>query len=366
VFVTTESGSGRLADWRDSQGQQGTAAGDAVCAALASRAGLPGTFRAWLSDSHADAYCRILGLSGQHANQCGVTQLPAAGPWISTLGEPFGASLDAILEGNIDAPIRGDQNGTRVATGLLMRTGTGFAGGIDPQNPSTCLEWTSSGSEQSPSSRTGYTAGFWTEDTTQDCGINERLYCFEVGTGPALPATPPGKLAFITSQTGPGDLGTWTGAGGAIGIAAGDNICRAAAADAGHSNASRFKAWLSDSHVDAMDRLQWPGPWVRPDGAVIALDKAQLASGTLSGTLSQNELGNYVLYNQANLDLFAWTGTSGAGRKTNDVCTDWTDNSNDHAGSDGLSCAGSRIWSDFQNSAQCGSYHFALYCFEDE
>jgi hypothetical protein len=369
AFVSSSSGIARFGDWSDARGQQGTAAADAICGALASRAGLAGAFRAWISDSRDDAYCRVLGLGGKRANQCGGGPLPPGGPWISTLGEPFGESLDAVLAGAIDAPIRGDERGADVGPGAPLRTGTGFQGGLDSFEPaSTCSDWTAaSDTEQSVGSESGYTAGFWTESLNASCASAGRLYCFEIGdgAGPALPATPAGKLAFVTSDVGGGDLGAWSGAGGATGIAAGDNICRNAAARAGLANAATFKAWLSDSSVDAIDRLSWPGPWVRGDGALIAPDKTVLTSGELSGSISMNERGEYVLFTAGKFDEIAWTGTTAAGRKDANRCTDWTDQSGAVHGAGGVDDAASPSWSD-NAYFPCVGPPLALYCFADQ
>jgi hypothetical protein len=84
------------------------------------------------------------------------------------------------------------------------------------------------------------------------CSGAYRLQCFQVGSGPALPAYAlPGKRVFVTSANGTGDLGSWPSAGTATGINAGDATCRSLAANAGLPNASNFKAWLSTNAINA-------------------------------------------------------------------------------------------------------------------
>jgi hypothetical protein len=65
----------------------GLEAADAICQSRAEAGGLNGTFRAWLSDDDDDAYCRIHGLSGKKAENCGQGSLPDfAGNWVRTDG----------------------------------------------------------------------------------------------------------------------------------------------------------------------------------------------------------------------------------------------------------------------------------------
>jgi hypothetical protein len=98
VFVTSVQGDGNLGSWPDAGGKTGLAAGDAICRARAKAAGLPGTFRAWLSDNKHDAYCRIHNLDGKMADNCGKASLPvAAGPWVRTDGFPFSGTINQML-----------------------------------------------------------------------------------------------------------------------------------------------------------------------------------------------------------------------------------------------------------------------------
>ena len=87
VFVTSVNGTGDLGSWPDAGIATGTAAGDAICKARATAAGLdnPSNFVAWLSDLGTDAYCRVHTLSGMKVVNCGQPPLPAAaGPSMAT------------------------------------------------------------------------------------------------------------------------------------------------------------------------------------------------------------------------------------------------------------------------------------------
>jgi hypothetical protein len=182
--------------------------------------------------------------------------------------------------------------------------------------------------------------------------------CLQIGSGPALPPfAVPGKIVFLTSVRGNGDLGGWADAGGLAGMAAGDAICQARAAAAGLKNSARFKAWLSSRGVDARDRLTTNGPWVRIDGVLVAKNRADLLDGRLLTGVSLDENGRF----HGGYGL--WTGTGSSGIGTADNCREWTDGSQTGRGQAGT--AGSAVnWTDSGYVSSCGS-SFHLLCFED-
>jgi hypothetical protein len=183
--------------------------------------------------------------------------------------------------------------------------------------------------------------------------------CFETGTGAPLPSfAATGKIAFITTVSGNGNLGSWPDAGGASGIAAGDAICQARATAAGLANAANFRAWLSDSSMDAKDRYTSDGPWVRPDGVKVAEDMADLTDGSLFTAITQDESGGY----RGNTG--AWTGTGTDGILTANICADWTDGTNAINGTGGRSSFAGRGWSDM-DTRTCDSTFEHLFCLED-
>src|SRR4029079_2642182 len=102
---------------------------------------------------------------------------------------------------------------------------------------------------------------WWTSGDFQACYAS-RVYCFEKGSGSALPPfSQPGARVFVTSEMGTGDLSTWPHANGQTGVAAGDAICRGLAAAAGLGMPESFVAWLSTVGHPAADRLTFAGPW---------------------------------------------------------------------------------------------------------
>src|SRR5690606_9522063 len=72
----------------------------------------------------------------------------------------------------------------------------------------------------------------------------------------ALPAHAVPRRVFVTSTKGTADLSSWPEAGGAVGLAAGDAICRARATASGFSNATSYRAWLSSGTSDAFCHVQ--------------------------------------------------------------------------------------------------------------
>lgn len=362
VFVTSVEGSGDLGSWTDAGAQLGIAAGDAICQARAQAAGLAGTFIAWLSDDTDDAYCRAHGMAGKKAASCGQAALPAsAGPWVRTDGYPFAATIEPLLEdGVVYAPLQVDE--FAAARGAFYRTGTWTDGTGDTSAfsfmpPIPCSNWTSAAPEPVIGGADGYTSFAWSSIASNSCDGQAALVCMQPGSGAALPNfARPGKQAFLTSVTGPGDLGSWADADGQTGIAAGDAICRTRAAGAGLNNPQRFKAWLSDSATAAVQRLTSDGPWFRLDGALVAENEADLTDGEPFTTINFTETGAYIgHYNRA------WTGTDRNGSAQADTCSDWSTSLSSVDGGSGRAYDLSG-WT--SGRSDCGQ-QLHLYCLED-
>jgi hypothetical protein len=368
AFVTSVRGSGDLSSWPGAGGQTGVAAGDAICAALARAAGLEpaGDFRAWLSDGADDAYCRVLGLHGKKAVRCGRAALPDGGPWTRTDGTPFAAALSRMLAPTyaVYAAPTVDERGSAVGFDRIL-TGTEATGEASSGSAYRCDDWTST----TGNARGGWTTAtgaFWTSAgwlgtaSAQACANPGRLLCLEIGAGAAIaPPSPAGKLAFVTSARGAGNLGAWPDAGGKSGLTGADAICASRAQAGGLANAARFKAWLSDGSTGAEDRITSDGPWVRPDGVRIAASRADLAAGTLLAPLDVTEASAYVPGNA--LDGSAWTGTAVGGKSSGATCEGWTSPSGGSIGT--ASLVDDVRWS-ASVDASCSSA-FALYCLED-
>jgi hypothetical protein len=170
------------------------------------------------------------------------------------------------------------------------------------------------------------------------------IACMVFGLAGAMPGHAQDALAFLTSSTGTGNLGSWPDAAGATGASAGDAICRAHAQRAGLANTGTFVAWLSTSTDDAGCRIRGlggrlvdncglpegalpvAGPWKRVDGTPFMdhID-AVIERGRLFRALELTEAGTR-LAEPANISAFTATGPDGAVDTLNGVrtCADWT------------------------------------------
>lgn len=360
VFVTSVKGTGDLSSWPDARGGTGIEAGDAICSARADAAGLSGTFIAWLSDTDNDAYCRIHGLSGKKENNCGLAALPEdAGPWVRTDGFPFASDTAHLFkDGTVFSTGSTDEFGRNPKSGLYYFTGTRADGTLYKKKEPPCDNWTNASDVFTAGSNSSFGGFSWSSGASYKCNAQYALLCMEQGHGPAISdVTICGKKVFLTSVKGTGNLSSWEGADGNTGIAAGDSICRTLAANAGLENAEHFKAWLSDSHTSALDRISSDGPWVRVDGIPVAENRQGLEERDLLTVLNLTEKGQYIN------EFYAWTGTLNNGMTDTDrTCNDWQTGSGDSQG---------RIGRIFDRDAWTSSGYpacssvYRLYCFED-
>ena len=361
VFMSTASGTGNLGSWAAAAGQTGLAAADAVCRSEAGAANLPGaeSYIATMSDAQDDLYCRLHALSGKVANACGQSTLPAfAGPWLRRDGQRF-ATLGTLLDDNaaiLPAVLRAD--GTS-ALGAVAFNGTQRPLVVDALNGS-CASWTSSANVSVLATLAGSGIGYL-EHNSIACNQTRPLQCIRPGAhSPQVIARASGREAFQTRAQGNGNLSTWPGAGGAIGIAAGDAVCRAEAAAAGLVAPASFKAWLSDgvSSVQAIERFVNDGPWVRIDGVPIASSKATLIDpATMASppsTFADGDVPTIVQY--------TWTGTLNAGIAASAHCSGWTSTSD----TAGFGFSGSLLhWTLLSTTLPCNGTSNRLYCFSD-
>jgi len=360
VFVTSVTGTGDFSTWADTGGVSGLIGADMVCRARALAAGLDNAnlFVAWLSDSSDDAYCRIHQMSGTKASNCGgLPSLPSfAGPWVRTDGHPFGEKIFLLLgiHGVVYIPALLDEYGARAPSPYVF-TGTDTFGQYIAGTSAACSDWTSADLLTVQAGRTVRTTQSWGSFGTKTCNAPYPIVCMLPDDGPALtPLYNQGALAFVTNSDGLGRLEDWPEAGGYQGLAAADNICLLRAMAAGLPHPEEFKAWLSTSTVNATDRFTFGGPWVRPDGVIVAHTKAELISGELHAPINQSASGEYL----ANLGV--WTGSSATGAGSGIDCNDWT---SDDGGDSGTAGAANAIddWYQAWSSYPC-SGTASLYC----
>jgi len=357
AFITSATGTGDLSTWTDAGGLTGIKAADQICNTVATRLSYTGSFMAWLSDGVEDAYCRMHGLTGQIKTNCGQTSLPnGAGPWIGMDGRPYLGRLNSATDYATYNPIVADDAGLAISlTNTLYFIGEYSLRGSAGSN---CTDWTSAVSTQYGFTQHMATSNGLLHNSNQitPCsGTGNRLLCMEKGAGPVSGNFDfSAKKVFKTADTGTGNLSAWPGANGNTGLAAGDAICQDRAAAAGFVNASRFKAWLSSTTVNAIDRLTSAGPWGRADGVIVATSKADLTDGTVGASiLDQNGKvqTNYV-----------FTGTLRSGLVGTGTCGDWTVGDATQTAESGVDTL-IYPWTEYL-LPDCSAPH-ALICFED-
>lgn len=318
VFITSTDGNGvfgTAGGWDETfalGGLSGIQGADKVCQIRAEAAGLAdgGThqpvFRAWLSDSSVDAYCHVQGLTGNRLNDCSGTDNGGfAGPYYRTDGVPFVDRLTSVTSGILGTLSRDETGAFRSA---LAWTGSNNDGGA---TGSTCTNW---GSTVSNSGTVGSSTSeaSWGSTGTLACGTTTiRLYCFQApADDPPRAAWPePAALVFVRSGGVAGNLGGKEGA---------DVVCQDQAAAAGLPEPGSFVAWLSDTGVDARDRLTIDGPWYRADGVRVAASKAALTDGNIDSAISYVASGAHLSAADR-----VWTGTFDGGTKSSDTCNSW-------------------------------------------
>ena len=351
IFVSNGTGTGNLSSWTNAGGAAGLAAADNVCQAEAAAVNLIGTFKAWMSSTTVDAKDRI------GANTKG---------WIRTDGYTFTTSLTGLTTSPFLAyvPVDRKANGSRLdvtdsTTAWTHTLKSGLKAGTSTSND--CSDWTSASGS---SVVVGSTAGIfdvWTNSgTTANCSSTLHVYCVQTGDdGPTVPSfAVAGKKAFISTTVGRGDLSKWSGASPQTGILAGDAVCQTRAQVAGLANYAKFKAWLSDSTTNAIDRFTYDGVWTMTNGVQVASGKAELASGRLFAPIILNESIGIS-------STLVWTGTDRYGVKTATTCSDWSNATAGSQGMNGTSTLSTHEWTE-DLVYTCDYNGRALYCFEDE
>lgn len=156
VFVTSEAYAGDLG---------GLAGADGKCNALASLAGLEGTYKAWLSAA---------------------TGSPAADftkesiPYRLVDGTLIAESWAGLTDGTINHPIDLDEYGLPTAAVEVWSNTREDGTVFDRSNLSTCLSWhDSSAGDIGQTGRIDQPAGEWTSFNDRTCDQLLPLYCFE-------------------------------------------------------------------------------------------------------------------------------------------------------------------------------------------
>ena len=367
AFVTSSVGNGDLSTWSetDLDGYEGA---DQVCQARANAGGLSngGSYRAWISTQATDAYCHLLGLTGEKASGCsGPGDATSIGPWLRMDDTPYAGTLAEMTEEfAVYQPVMFDETGTAINDLEFWHwTGTNQFG---MEHGSTCVDWTLSSDSTFGGAGVAWEVGRGaTYQSSNTCNLVafHRLLCLEAGEGDPLklPAES-GALAFVTSVNGTGDLSSWEDTN-LDGLAGADEICRDRARAGDLPNPESFVAWLSDGTTHAKDRITVDGPFVRVDGFRFAASKSNLTDGDqrFETGLNVTEFGTYLatLLHEAS----PWTGTGSAGTATDDHCLVWSSAAADQKGTAGNSESIRPVWT-VNGAGFCLQSH-PLYCFSN-
>lgn len=330
AFATSTTGTGNMHSWAEVAGTNlsGLAAADGVCQVRATEANLinPGAFVAWLSDRGNDAYCRVHGLSGKMANNCGLPARPVgAGPWLRVDGTPFAAAIeDALADNVVYSTLNIDESGNPLPGSFESFTGTDIDGSFIAKfdNNPDCERWTTTqppfalGSTPALGSSLS-SGGDWSFDGHgASCNTKQRLTCLQKGSTPALGGHGQSgqREAFLTDANVSGSLG---------GIAGADAVCRSAAAAANLHQSESFKALITSAALGSRvtDRFEFDGPWYRRDGMLFAHSKAELTGGAVTLPLNVTETGAYTG------TAAALTGARPDGTPSGHDCSNWGFNS---------------------------------------
>lgn len=181
IFVTSISYNGNLG---------GISGADANCGTRAAAVLLTGQFRAYLSDSTHDAVCRVLGLAGKLASNCGLPVAPdltAIGPYQNRNGQVVNVNLDSLIYGK--APTTTTCSGG--GPSLLNAVGYDEAAAPSSAQPFTgtqcgvqfganCTDWTSGVLANAQLGVANATNSSWSSNgAVLACLAGAPLYCVE-------------------------------------------------------------------------------------------------------------------------------------------------------------------------------------------
>jgi len=311
---------------------QSTTAADTICDTRAATAGLPAnTYIAWVSAS---------GSGGQSA----ASRIPfTTRGWVRPDGVPFANTRVELLDGDILAPLRIDENNVDVGS-VLVGTATLATGSTDGAD---CVGLSGSG-ESITFGYSDATRRVWTDaNASISCFASVHMYCLGIDQSvPVAPAVTPGaRLAFLS--------GLWTPTGG---LAGADTHCQNIATN--RSLPGTFVALLATQTASASSRLTNGTPWARIDGLALAATAIDVINGTLAVPLNVDASGDYVV------DEPVWTGVPSGGTLSDigiETCNDWVDTAG--FGTSGSPVRTSSAWFYDEMGVSCTQAR-RLYCFQ--
>lgn len=171
------------------------------------------------------------------------------------------------------------------------------------------------------------------------------------GTG-ASGATSSIKRVFVT-------LGNWNGAS-LGGLAGADAKCLI---EANASNlGGTWRAWLSDSTTNAIDRINDVGPWYLVDGVTVVFANKAAISSSNPQVVIRNRDG--TLPGGRVITATASSGLKKPGSFQGGYCTDWTASTGGSFFYGEPTLITNGWWTNSSWMDTCGNFGYALYCFE--
>lgn len=319
VFVSSLTHDGALG---------GSAGGDALCQACASDAGLPGTYRAWLSSVGAGPLA--------HANFAS-----SSAGLVRTDGRVFARDLAFPDFMPVYLPSL-DEHGQALDSGTEVWTG-GDEHGDAVLN--SCADW-SSDAPASAGAAGQVDRLTWSYNSNYTCNTAHAFLCLRVDSqAPVLLPIQSGRTVFLSSGVNP-----------RAGLAAIDAQCNADAAATGLQG--DYRALLATTSTSAAERFDAGLPWVRPDGALAISDLDgggallplnQLASGASQGTLA----GVQVI-----------TGATSPTVRGTLTCLDWSSTSGQVNGATGDDLAAGPAAFNNSGNSSCDTVGLRVYCLQ--
>lgn len=154
VFLSSTLHSGNLG---------GLSGGDAICQGLATTAGLPGTYKAWLSDDTSSVSSRFV---------------PSSGPYRLVNGTTIATSFTDLTDGTLLTLINVTETGGDRGVSLAAWTGTLPNGNATNGAAFTCANWSPGGVDGIVGLVTRGDSG-WTLTEDILCSALNHLYCFQ-------------------------------------------------------------------------------------------------------------------------------------------------------------------------------------------
>jgi hypothetical protein len=141
----------------------GLSGADAICQNLATKARLPGEYKAWLSDETGSVASRFV---------------PSPGPYQLVNGTRIAANFADLTDGTVLANIDVTETGGGTGGTAFVYTGTRIDGIAQPGE--TCANWTNgTAARDGLMGFAAETDNFWTIFATGSCANPAHLYCFQ-------------------------------------------------------------------------------------------------------------------------------------------------------------------------------------------